>query len=194
MDNIYGCRQLLIAGIILLQTTTCFCGDIIYQYDLCDRIKSATYTVSNSIVTLSHDAAHNVTESKAIKDVDGDGIPDYWEILNFSNLTSCTGTSDWNNNGLSDFEEYLLGANPTQAGSSFVCNLGGTPPVNPGYFIVRWSGATNRTYAIQLSTNLPAGFSSLATNIPGTPPVSEYRHDTLAPSGFYRIRMEGGAE
>ena len=44
-------------------------------------------------------------------DPDSDGMPDIWEVANFGNITR-DGTSDYDNDGLTDLEEYENGTNP----------------------------------------------------------------------------------
>jgi probable HAF family extracellular repeat protein len=46
-------------------------------------------------------------------DSDGDGLPDEWETQYRGNLTDL-GSGDWDNDGVSDRDEFLLGTNPTQ--------------------------------------------------------------------------------
>lgn len=49
-------------------------------------------------------------------DVDGDGLPDFWEFLHFSNLLQ-DATTDADNDGLTDYYEWLLSTNPNVADS-----------------------------------------------------------------------------
>jgi probable HAF family extracellular repeat protein len=46
-------------------------------------------------------------------DSDGDGLPDEWENQYRGNLTDL-GSGDWDGDGVSDRDEFLLGTNPTQ--------------------------------------------------------------------------------
>ncbi|MEZ4525833.1 MAG: hypothetical protein R2941_07935, partial [Desulfobacterales bacterium] len=46
------------------------------------------------------------------EDSDKDGLPDYWEINYFGDL-SPDGNQDGDGDGLTDMEEYLTGTNPT---------------------------------------------------------------------------------
>ena len=47
-------------------------------------------------------------------DSDGDGMPDWWEDEYFGNLDR-DGSGDWDNDGLSDLEEFESSTNPTNA-------------------------------------------------------------------------------
>lgn len=57
--------------------------------------------------------AYNAKASGKCYDSDSDGMPDWWEIKYFGNLTS-NGTGDSNGNGIPDWLEILMGYNPTQ--------------------------------------------------------------------------------
>jgi len=46
-------------------------------------------------------------------DTDLDKMPDGWETLYFGNLTTANATTDFNGNGVLDYQEYLNGTNPT---------------------------------------------------------------------------------
>jgi hypothetical protein len=70
----------------------------------------------------------------------------------------------------------------------------GTPtnsPVVAGQFVLCWPSVSGRTYAVMMATNLMAGFSNLATNIPATPPMNVHT-DTVdnVPARFYRVKVE----
>lgn len=165
-------------------------GETTYEYDSNNRLKTASYT--NGVVARYHfDATHNMIGIGQVADSDGDGLPDYWEIKYFGDLTTTDGTGDQDGDGLTDYEEYLSASDPTSSSSSFV--FYDSPP-SPTTFTVRWAGASNRTYTIRYTTNLMESFTVLATNIPGTPPVNEYDHTISSFHTFYRVHLEGGAE
>lgn len=177
----------LTAGIAV---TSLSAGETTYEYDSNNRLKTASYT--NGVVARYHfDAAHNMTGIGQVEDSDGDGLPDYWEIKYFGDLTTTDGTGDQDGDGLTDLEEYLSASDPTSSSSSFV--FYDSPP-SPTTFTVRWASASNRTYTIRYTTNLMESFTVLVTNIPGTPPVNEYEHTISSYHTFYRVHLEGGAE
>ena len=45
-------------------------------------------------------------------DTDGDGLPDWWELKYFDDLTVTDGTIDSDGDGLNDYYEYLAGTSP----------------------------------------------------------------------------------
>ena len=56
-------------------------------------------------------------------DTDGDGIADWWENLYFGNLTTANATSDYDSDGVSDLNEFLLGRNPLYGASPDTNNV-----------------------------------------------------------------------
>ncbi len=167
-------------------------GETTYEYDSNNRLKSASYP-NGITANYKYDLAHNMTGIGQVADTDEDGLPDYWEIKHFGNLTTTDGTGDQDGDGLTDLEEYLAASDPTSASSSFVFYSGSA---DPSTNTIRWASASNRTYTVHHTTNLMASFGTLETGIEGTPPVNEYKHTVTAPANFYRIELEtgGGAE
>lgn len=45
-------------------------------------------------------------------DTDADSLPDWWEMLYFGNTSSQSGADDYDNDGLTNLDEYLRGSNP----------------------------------------------------------------------------------
>jgi len=55
---------------------------------------------------------YHIAVSSSQLDTDDDGLPDVWEFDNFGDLTSTDGTGDADDDGVTDFEEYMDGTNP----------------------------------------------------------------------------------
>ena len=52
---------------------------------------------------------------------------------------------------------------------------------------MQWPSVSNRDYSVSSSSNLPAGFSPLAT-VPATPPLNTYTTPASAdPQSYYRV-------
>ena len=168
-------------------------GDTVYEYDSNNRLKTASYT--NGVTAKYHyDLAHNLIGVGKVADTDEDGLPDYWELKYFGDLTTTDGTGDQDGDGLSDYEEYLAATDPTSGSSRFYVFHGSS---NPSTNVLHWTSASNRTYTIEHTTNLvETAFSTLESGIEGTPPVNEYRHTVTTHANFYQIKLdtEGGAE
>jgi len=88
-------------------------------------------------------------------DTDGDGIADAFEYQNWGNLTTANGTSDADQDGVSDKEEYLDGTSPLIATdrlriTAFGTNADGTS--SP----ITWTSNTARLYVIETKTDILA--------------------------------------
>ncbi len=133
----------------------------------------------------------NFTIAAGVADSDGDGIPDAWEFFLFTNLTTAADGTDFDGDGVSDRDEYLAGTDAKDPDSFLRATAATTAPAGSG-FLVRWTSATNRVYAISRSTNFPAGFLPIATNIAAAPPENVFT-DTAPPaaSAIYQIETSG---
>jgi hypothetical protein len=123
-------------------------------------------------------------------DTDSDSIADAWERLTFGNLTTATGTSDFDHDGFSDRNEYLADTNPTNANSrlkitAFTTPSGGTSPT------VTWDSVLTRQYRIEKTLALsPAAWtdSGLGLIVPDGDSTTRNFGDTAAPLRFYRVQ------
>jgi hypothetical protein len=123
------------------------------------------------------------------EDMDGNGLPDDWERL-FFGRTGIDPDGDDDMDGMSNLQEYKAGTNPLDPASRFAFLQ---ISVQPGEgFMIQWSSSPNRTYSIERSENLLAGFAPIATQISATPPVNEYLDTTVSgvDACFYRLRLD----
>ena len=160
-------------------------GTTTYEYDTRGRLTGMAS--EGGATAFDYDAANNLTERKTIADSDADGIADEWEIRCFSNLTTATASSDYDHDGQSDFAEYISGTDPKNASSYLLVQ---TQPGTTG-FLISWPSKTNRTYTLERSTNLLAGFTVFQTAIAATPPMNTAL-DTSATTAqvcYYRIKL-----
>lgn len=189
-----GMKQLTLLAALLAAVTSATAGEITYAYDSVNRLISATHGTTGSVATFYYDAAHSLKREGRMLDSDEDGLPDAWEIEMFGSITASDGTGDYDDDGLTDMEEYLTGTDPDNAASGL---RGGMPSPTPGTNTITWTSAANRTYQIDYSTNLldtSGGFTTLATDIEATPTTNTYTHVTTNSPAFYRVRaiVEGG--
>lgn len=126
-------------------------------------------------------------------DTDGDGLADEWELMHFTNLTVAGAATDSDADGMSDGDEYRAGLQPTNAMSRLELY-----PAAEGEDIgvsgrpVRWPSAEGRSYRVDRSTNLIAGFEVLQRDVAGAPPLNTY-YDAGAPgagSWIYRVVLD----
>ena len=122
------------------------------------------FTASNAYGTAS------VTFTNAIRrlDTDDDGIPDWWAIKYFGNATACNPNLDSDGDGFTNYQEFMLATDPTDASSFF--ELMSAPGDSPDEVYFTWPSATGTTFTLWSSTNILAGtngFAPFQTNIVG---------------------------
>jgi hypothetical protein len=66
-------------------------------------------TVRNS----SGNSSTAFTAVYSIVDLDGDGLPDWWEVKHFGAITEQSGSDDYDNDGYTNLQEYASGTDPT---------------------------------------------------------------------------------
>jgi len=98
--------------------------------------------------------------------------------------------ADSDHDGLSNWQEWVAGTNPTNAAS--VLRL--QPPLfAPASVTLTWPSVTNRAYFVERATNLMTWtFSVLRTNIPGLPDTTSFT-DTSPPlpgPAYYRVGVQ----
>ena len=126
-------------------------------------------------------------------DTDGDGIADAFEYQFFGNLTSANGTSDADNDGISDKDEYLDGTSPVISTDRLHITAFGKNINNSTQYDVTWTSTTARLYVIETKPDLFAMMWDPDPNW-GTqfaPDSGTTSTRTVLPSGakrFYRVR------
>ena len=149
--------------------------------DACDSCP----TVTNSWTDQDGDGI----DSACDPDIDGDGLPNDWEIANgFNPLNPIFLDTylDPDGDGLPNVEEYIAGSQPTNGASVF------------SLAAIQWQGGarvyvqsqTGRLYALEgLSEPTAALWSVLATNVPGTNGLLGIPYTNPAPVFDYRVRV-----
>lgn len=86
-------------------------------------------------------------------DANGDGLPDPWQIQHFGSTTNLLAfpMADADGDEVLNWEEYLFGTSPSDAGQMPAISLGVSMGGNRQ---VRWYGAKDQIYDISFSTNL----------------------------------------
>ncbi|MEY2546875.1 MAG: hypothetical protein QOG48_1992 [Verrucomicrobiota bacterium] len=128
-------------------------------------------------------------------DTDGDGIADAFERQYFGNLTSATGTTDADGDGIKDKDEYLDGTSPILSTDRLRITAF-TTSANSTNATVTWTSTAARLYYIETSPDLVSGFVTDTTfSSPFAPDASPGTLTTRIPTRvgsdtkrFYRIR------
>ena len=122
-------------------------------------------------------------------DTDDDGIPDWWSIQHFGGATACNPNLDPDGDGFTNFQEYKLGTDPTNAASLLMLEIvEENTSTNPDEVWISWPSATGTTYTLWASTNLVTGFSNFLDNIPADPPSNLQSITNTEPAIFYHIQ------
>jgi hypothetical protein len=98
---------------------------------------------------------------------------------------------DPDGDGMNNWQEFVAGTNPTNA-ASVLTMYSAVPQPSFNLTFIQWQGVSTRTYYLQRSTNLSAGFSTIQSNIVGYNGTNLI-YDTIAPNGgsyFYRIGVQ----
>ncbi len=83
--------------------------DVVFPQDwLMGWAHAATLGTGAAMVAADSDAP----VQGANDDADGDGLPDWWEMAFFGDLTATDGTGDSDGDNLKDYSEYLAGTDP----------------------------------------------------------------------------------
>jgi hypothetical protein len=114
-------------------------------------------------------------------DPDGDGMDTDWEIQYFGDTTR-DGTGDFDQDGLTDYEEFFAGTNPTNILSCL--RLENCSAEHSMYF--EWTSVSGKIYEVQSTTNLASEWKAL-TNMTGTGETMSYFDSDTEECSFYRI-------
>lgn len=142
---------------------------------------------TNVVSVVARDASGNASTGTltvvVTDDVDGDGLPDDWEIDHFGDTeTSSGGPGDEDEDGFTDWAEYVAGTDPNDEDSFLAVETSASSALG---WVIQWPGGTNRHYDIFQSTNLFQPFTELATNLPAVVPLTSYTVPVSAAEGLY---------
>lgn len=105
-----------------------------YYYDRTNRLTGAVYD-NGTWMGWKYDGNSNIARQVVFTgfDADNDGLPDVWELQNGSSFASGTGSNgpntDNDNDGWSNYQEYLAGTNPNDPLSAPSLAAGATSAV-----------------------------------------------------------------
>ncbi|MDF7826421.1 S8 family serine peptidase [Pontiellaceae bacterium B12227] len=157
-----------------------------------------TYTVSVTVDGALTDGEqhYSLLTSGAVSDLDGDGLPDYWENSFFLNPTGSLATADADGDGVDNLGEYISGSDPMDPDSVFgftsveTVAATGHPP-----FVVKWDALPGRVYNVYRTYHLIyVPFEPVSGDIRW--PANSYTDtvDRIGEAGLYKVdvRMENG--
>ena len=127
-----------------------------------------------------------------LSDTDRDGLPDWWELKYSGGLTNLlpqgfARNADTDGDGMTDYEEYLAGTDPSDAASRL--HMLTTFERSSGRLSLAWSGLVGRTYALEWAPAVGGPYQVLQTGLaPNADGTLSYPVQTGQARGFFRIR------
>ncbi len=116
----------------------------------------------------------------------GDGIPDNWQLANFGNIdpgavANALPGDDFDGDGFTNFQEYLMGTDPKDAASKLAV-------VSFGPAGVTWSARPFELYEVQSSTDLTTWTLEHPAVVPVTGTGTYALVNTQSAQRFFRVR------
>ena len=124
-------------------------------------------------------------------DSDADSLPDWWEYDYFLDRTGAEPDAHGDSDGVSNWQEWLAGTDPTNSDSLLtILSVAGPVPTRP---VITWSGVADRTYSIYRASGASTNsYELIAAGIAGKPSANSYTDEV--PSGairtFYQVRVQ----
>jgi GH25 family lysozyme M1 (1,4-beta-N-acetylmuramidase) len=131
---------------------------------------------------------------ETLPDLDGNGLPDTWELQYFGHM-GVDPDADADGDGVSNYQEYLAGTNPTNAASVF--RLLRVARVNDDVRL-DWTTVGGHSYVAQTATNLGPGSSGNFVDLGPPIPVDGTTEGTtnyvdagaaINQGRYYRVRL-----
>jgi hypothetical protein len=127
-----------------------------------------------------------------VSDLDGDGIPAYWEQLYFGGTTNAVATEDSDSDRADNLNEYMACTIPTDSNSVFVFNAEFTPTGTLTEVVAAFDSHRSRNYALEETPDLmqSGSWSNVTGNVRGNDEEMDLVRTNAAGSGMYRVKAK----
>ncbi len=175
---------------------------LVWQSSIDGNFGSGTNLVYNGLgagtqivylVAYDNDGATGTSSSvsfNVLSDTNADQLPDDWAVLYWPDGESGGGANDSDLDGLSNYEEWLGGSDPTNSTSRLI--ISGSVSALANGFLIEWAGRPNRFYTVYWSTNLDSAnevlYSNLSCQSATQLSVTDTAHDVES-GVYYRLRV-----
>ena len=151
------------------------------------RLTGRIYSANTGWIELAPAGQHIELDSVApAADSDADSLPDAWEIEQSGGLLALRGTADADQDGQTDFAEFLAATNPLNAGDFLFLDLTSTSAET----FVSWETRYGVVYQLEARESFTATtpWTSATTPFAGTGAIAEVEVDPAqSPSSFFRL-------
>jgi hypothetical protein len=153
-------------------------------------ITGSVYSANCGWISLSNSAAYVQTDTIDPGQLDTNGLPIAWELLNFGRQ-GIDPNADPDGDGMNNRQEYLAGTNPNDANSKLVITDFGAPS-DGTQANVTWQSVLTRNYYLQKRLSLLPNSvwfdSGLGLISPDGASTMRTIFDTNYPNRFYRVQ------
>jgi Tol biopolymer transport system component len=184
-------RDLLLGRTTLLSHTPGGTGGNCYSTHPVLGPDGQTLLFESAASDLIHDDRNLATDVFLLRigafDSDADGMDDDWELVHFGDL-SRDGSGDWDQDGVTDLEEFQLGTDPRASSRHLTTRT--LTRLTDGQSTVVWDSSPGRTYQVQYRDTLePGPWHSLPDPVTATGFISHLTVESPAPNRFYRVAL-----
>ncbi len=130
--------------------------------------------------------SYQVALSQRFADVNGNGLPDEWEVAKFGGVTNITAEGDVDGDGFSNRNEWLAGTHPNDPGSALRISriqrsTNGT--------LVTWTSLPDGRYRVQSATNLFAAWNTLPDTVLADSISTTSAVPVVATGNLFRVEL-----
>ena len=158
------------------------------EFVLDQRTSATCWDKSNGQFYQTLIAGSGYTGGGTSDDLDADGLPDWWEVVYFTNTTAVTGNEDADRDGASNREEYTAGTHPGRESSVLRCRLRFDKSRNG--VVIEWPSVLERAYGIERRNDADPVFEGWVADLVATPPMNAVTDRNVNARAMYRIRVE----